>query len=79
MPSPLENAVLNDRSKKLVKSSDATLGLFVVGILIVLIIPLPPTLPTGTAVPTTSAIRQSGLSPRLGPSALFIKHRAAPA
>jgi len=36
-----KNAVLNPRSKKLVSMSDATLGLFVVGVLVVLIIPLP--------------------------------------
>ncbi|MHC4944478.1 MAG: flagellar biosynthesis protein FlhA [Planctomycetota bacterium] len=40
----IKKAVLNDRSRKLVLASDAMLGLFVVGVLIVLIIPMPPPL-----------------------------------
>ncbi len=42
--SAMKDAVLNERSKKLIRASDAALGLFVVGVLVVLIIPLPPAL-----------------------------------
>jgi len=42
--SVLKNTFLNARSRKLVNASDALLGFFVVGILVVLIVPLPPSI-----------------------------------